>query len=158
GYCPKTIDYLVQHEQAYQQELAFIANPPADVEIVQIFAGKKLHSKLLGSTDSDLRHDHKIGVAAGKAYLEQQNAFESNALNAINQTDISEFSEADYAHDPQTQSACLWTKTHLQAIEEVEVEQKELTQQEVTQQEEHQQLAPRELVAQRTLPPQRLSA
>ncbi|MGY0580418.1 MAG: patatin-like phospholipase family protein [Paraglaciecola chathamensis] len=158
GYCPKTIDYLVQHEQAYQQELAFIANPPADVEIVQIFAGKKLHSKLLGSTDSDLRHDHKIGVAAGKAYLEQQNAFESNALNAINQTDISEFSEADYAHDPQTQSACLWTETHLQAIEEVEVEQKELTQQEVTQQEEHQQLAPRELVAQRTLPPQRLSA
>ena len=153
GYCPKTIDYLVQHEQAYQQELAFIANPPADVEIVQIFAGKKLHSKLLGSTDSDLRHDHKIGVAAGKAYLEQQNAFESNALNAINQADISEFSEAEYAHSPQTQSARLWTEAQLQAIEQEEVEQKE-----VTQQEEHQQLAPRELVAQRTLPPQRLSA
>lgn len=80
GYCPKTIDYLVQHEQAYQQELAFIANPPVDVEIVQIFAGEKLHSKLLGSTDMDLKRDHKIGVAAGKAFLQEQYAFESAAL------------------------------------------------------------------------------
>lgn len=71
GHCPKTINYLVQHEQAYQQELAFIANPPADVEIIQIFAGKPLHSKLLGSTDSDLRHDYKVGVSAGKHFLAQ---------------------------------------------------------------------------------------
>ena len=82
GYCPKTIDYLVQHEQAYQQELAFIANPPADVEIVQIFAGEKLHSKLLGSTDMDLKRDHKIGVAAGKAFLQEQYAFESAELES----------------------------------------------------------------------------
>ncbi len=32
GDCPKTIDYLVPHEQ----ELAFIANPPEDVEVIQI--------------------------------------------------------------------------------------------------------------------------
>ena len=76
GHCPKTINYLVQHEQAYQQELAFIANPPADVEIIQIFAGTKLHSKLLGSADSDLRHDYKIGVEAGRDYL-----FEHGELN-----------------------------------------------------------------------------
>ncbi|WP_334063402.1 patatin-like phospholipase family protein [Alteromonas genovensis] len=74
GHCPKTINYLVQHEQAYQQELAFIANPPADVEIIQIFAGKTLHSKLLGSTDSDLRHDYKVGVSAGKHFLAQHEA------------------------------------------------------------------------------------
>ena len=74
GHCPKTINYLVQHEQAYQQELAFIANPPADVEIIQIFAGKPLHSKLLGSTDSDLRHDYKVGVSAGKYFLAQHEA------------------------------------------------------------------------------------
>jgi predicted patatin/cPLA2 family phospholipase len=74
GYCPKTINYLMQHEQAYQQELAFIANPPEDLEIVQIFADVKLQSKLLGSTDMDLRHDHRVGVAAGKAFLEQENA------------------------------------------------------------------------------------
>jgi predicted patatin/cPLA2 family phospholipase len=78
GYCPKTIDYLVQHEEAYQQELAFIANPPADLEIVQIFADKKLQSKLLGSTDTDLRHDHRVGVEVGKAFLEQENALDQN--------------------------------------------------------------------------------
>jgi predicted patatin/cPLA2 family phospholipase len=72
AYCPKTIDYLVQHEQAYQHELAFIANPPADVEIMQIFAAQTLQSKLLGSTDSELRHDHRLGLVAGKAFVEQQ--------------------------------------------------------------------------------------
>ena len=81
GHCPKTINYLVQHEQAYQQELAFIANPPADAEIVQIFAGTKLQSKLLGSADSDLRHDYKVGVAAGKSYLMQQLASKPTPLN-----------------------------------------------------------------------------
>ncbi|WP_166424547.1 patatin family protein [Paraglaciecola sp. 20A4] len=83
GYCPKTIDYLVQHEKAYQQELAFIANPPSDVEIVQIFADEKLQSKLLGSTDNDLKHDHKVGVAAGKAYLLQHNVTEQNKRSEI---------------------------------------------------------------------------
>ncbi|MGB2707618.1 MAG: DUF6363 domain-containing protein, partial [Pseudoalteromonas nigrifaciens] len=73
GYCPKTIDYLLQHEQAYQEELEFIANPPEDVEIIQIFATEKLHSKLLGSSDNDLRFDHKLGLQAGRAYLAEQN-------------------------------------------------------------------------------------
>lgn len=71
GFCPKTIDYLVQHEQAYQDELAFIANPPEDVEIVQIFATENLQSKLLGSTDTDLRHDYHAGLSAGKQFLTQ---------------------------------------------------------------------------------------
>ena len=34
GQCPKTIDYMLQHEQAYRKALDFIANPPDDVEIV----------------------------------------------------------------------------------------------------------------------------
>lgn len=83
GFCPKTIDYLVQHEKAYQQELAFIANPPADVEILQIFAGEKLQSKLLGSTDNDLKHDHKVGIAAGKAFLQQHKTIENNKLTRL---------------------------------------------------------------------------
>ncbi|AEP29684.1 patatin [Glaciecola nitratireducens FR1064] len=70
GYCPKTIDYLSQHEQAYQQELAFIADPPDDVELVQIFAKKPLHSKLLGSSDKDLQHDYNAGITAGNAFLQ----------------------------------------------------------------------------------------
>ena len=72
GYCPKTIDYLIQHEQAYMQELAFIANPPEDTEVIQIFADDKLQSKLLGSTDHDLRHDYKLGLSAGLNYLTAQ--------------------------------------------------------------------------------------
>lgn len=70
GYCPKTLDYLLQHEQAYLDELTFIANPPEDVEIVQIFADEKLHSKLLGSSNDDLRFDHKMGLRAGRSFLQ----------------------------------------------------------------------------------------
>ena len=69
GHCPKTISFLLQHEQAYKEELAFIANPPSDVQIIQIFANEKLQSKLLGSTDNDLRHDYKIGMEAGRRFL-----------------------------------------------------------------------------------------
>ncbi|MBQ4833347.1 patatin family protein [Pseudoalteromonas sp. MMG010] len=73
GYCPKTLDYLIQHEQAYLDELNFIASPPSDVEIIQIFADEKLHSKLLGSSNDDLRFDHKLGLDAGRSYLAMQN-------------------------------------------------------------------------------------
>ena len=73
GTCPKTIDYLLQHEQAYQKELAFIENPPESVEVIQIFASDKLQSKLLGSTDAQLRHDYKLGKQAGSAFLETEN-------------------------------------------------------------------------------------
>ena len=73
GYCPKTLDYLIQHEKAYLDELEFIANPPDDVEIIQIFADEKLHSKLLGSSNNDLRFDHKLGLDAGRSYLAMQN-------------------------------------------------------------------------------------
>jgi predicted patatin/cPLA2 family phospholipase len=73
-YCPKTIHYLVQHEQAYQQELAFIAKPPEDVEIIQIIAENNLQSKLLGSTEMDLQHDYRAGIASGNAFLQTQKA------------------------------------------------------------------------------------
>jgi len=75
GHCPKMIDYLVQHEQAYQKELAFITNPPEDVEIIQIFAEDTLQSKLLGSTDIDLQHDYSAGITAGNTFLETQKRF-----------------------------------------------------------------------------------
>jgi predicted patatin/cPLA2 family phospholipase len=70
GHCPKTIDYLIQHEQAYRQELAFIANPPNDVELIQIFAKDHLRSKRLGSSDIDLQHDYRAGIDAGNAFLQ----------------------------------------------------------------------------------------
>ena len=71
GTCPKTIDYLLQHEHAYQKELAFIENPPDGVEIIQIFASDKLQSKLLGSTDAQLRYDYKMGIMAGSSFLKK---------------------------------------------------------------------------------------
>jgi predicted patatin/cPLA2 family phospholipase len=74
-YCPKMIDYWVQHEQAYQRELAFITTPPEDVEIIQIFAEDNLQSKFLGSTDMDLQHDYRAGINAGNAFLETQKPF-----------------------------------------------------------------------------------
>jgi predicted patatin/cPLA2 family phospholipase len=70
GHCPKTIDYLVQHEQAYRRELSFIADPPDDVELIQIFAKDHLRSKRLGSSDIDLEHDYRVGIAAGNAFLQ----------------------------------------------------------------------------------------
>ena len=73
GHCPKTISFLLQHEQAYKEELAFIANPPSDVQIIQIFAKEKLQSKLLGSTDANLKRDYKIGVEAGRGFLRHYN-------------------------------------------------------------------------------------
>jgi predicted patatin/cPLA2 family phospholipase len=74
GYCPKTLDYLIQHEQAYLDELNFIKKPPSDVEIIQIFANETLHSKLLGSSNDDLRFDHKLGLQAGRIYLKNQHS------------------------------------------------------------------------------------
>ncbi|CAB9493289.1 patatin-like phospholipase family protein [Alteromonas macleodii] len=87
GTCPKTIDYLLQHEHAYQKELAFIENPPEGVEVIQIFAPNKLQSKLLGSTDAQLRHDYNLGKKAGIAFLEAESAseaeFESEAAAVL---------------------------------------------------------------------------
>ena len=78
GTCPKTIDYLLQHEHAYQKELAFIENPPEGVEVIQIFAPKKLQSKLLGSSDAQLRNDYKLGQYAGAAFLEAEGKAETH--------------------------------------------------------------------------------
>jgi predicted patatin/cPLA2 family phospholipase len=88
GYCPKTLDYLIQHEQAYLDELEFIASPPDDVEIIQIFANEKLHSKLLGSSNNDLRFDHKLGLEAGRSYLVQQSL---NASTSTHDYAVSEY-------------------------------------------------------------------
>ncbi len=69
GQCPKTIDYLLQHENAYQRELAFINNPPDDVEIIQLFSNQKLQSKLLGSSNAELKHDYAEGKLVGASFL-----------------------------------------------------------------------------------------
>ena len=97
GTCPKTIDYLLQHEQAYQKELAFIENPPEGVEVIQIFASDKLQSKLLGSTDAQLRHDYKLGKQAGSAFLETENKVIAYQLEENRQPVASFFDVTDTA-------------------------------------------------------------
>ena len=92
GHCPKTIDYLLQHELAYRKELAFIENPPEGIEIIQVFAPKKLQSKLLGSSDAQLRNDYKLGQQAGAHFLAHNTPLNDGSLhdtgNATNLTAI----------------------------------------------------------------------
>ena len=99
GTCPKTIDYLLQHEHAYQKELAFIENPPEGVEVIQIFAPNKLQSKLLGSTDAQLRHDYNLGKKAGITFLEAESAseaqFESETIAVITKENEAETLSSD---------------------------------------------------------------
>ncbi len=78
GYCPKSIDYLSQHDKAYKQELAFLADPPEDAELIQIFAKDPLHSKLLGSNDKDLQFDYNAGITAGTAFLRTHHIWQRN--------------------------------------------------------------------------------
>jgi predicted patatin/cPLA2 family phospholipase len=67
--CPRPIDYLVQHQRAYQEALDFIASPPKGVIVEQIFPSETLSSRLIGSTPSQLRNDYLQGIDAGKFFL-----------------------------------------------------------------------------------------
>ena len=82
AYCPISIDYLNQYMAAYQQELNFIAKPPNDVEIIQIFAEDHLHSSLLKSTREDLQHDYNAGINAGTDFLQSHSLLESIYLTS----------------------------------------------------------------------------
>lgn len=82
AYCPKSIDYLNQYMKAYQLELNFIAKPPHDVEIIQVFAEDHLHSHLLNSTREDLQHDYNAGISAGAAFLHAHSLIESTYLSS----------------------------------------------------------------------------
>jgi len=82
GQCPKTIEYLLQHEKAYQRELAFITNPPEDVEIIQLFSQNTLKSKLLGSSNDELKHDYAEGKTIGRLFINHTNGVLENVNSA----------------------------------------------------------------------------
>ncbi|MBL4796168.1 MAG: patatin-like phospholipase family protein [Oleispira sp.] len=67
--CPKVLDLITHHENAYQQTLNFIAQPPDDVEIVQIYPQQALASGLVGSSDQSLNDDYHLGFSAGLSFL-----------------------------------------------------------------------------------------
>lgn len=67
--CPKVLELITHHENAYQATLNFIKRPPSDVEIVQIFPQQPLESKLVGSKADSLEHDYALGFQAGLEFL-----------------------------------------------------------------------------------------
>ncbi len=71
--CPKVLDLITHHENAYQRTLDFIAQPPSDVEIVQIHPQQALTSRLVGSRPEWLNTDYALGFQAGLNFLQQDN-------------------------------------------------------------------------------------
>ncbi|WP_432464204.1 patatin-like phospholipase family protein [Agarivorans sp. QJM3NY_33] len=71
GECPKALDYQLIHEQAYQQSLDFMHQPPEDAQVFQIHPSQALSSKLLGSKTSALEQDYQLGLEAGFRFVEQ---------------------------------------------------------------------------------------
>lgn len=62
---------LESHEQAYEDALSFMHQPPAGVEIVQIAPEAPLRSQVFGSRSDALMADYAIGCRAGKVALAQ---------------------------------------------------------------------------------------
>jgi len=69
--CPKILDLITHHENAYQKTLNFLAKPPKGIEIIQIFPEQPLGSSLVGSSDVALNDDYQLGIQAGSMFLNQ---------------------------------------------------------------------------------------
>jgi len=69
--CPKVLDLITHHENAYQKTLEFIEQPPKGIEIVQIYPEQALASSLVGSSDESLNNDYDLGIRAGLGFLKR---------------------------------------------------------------------------------------
>ena len=69
--CPKLIDLITHHENAYQQTLAFINSPPEGTQVIQVFPEKALSSNLIKSSYESLNEDYTMGVNVGLAFANQ---------------------------------------------------------------------------------------
>lgn len=67
--CPKALEIVNAHERYYQQSMQFLAQPPADAEVISISPPEPLQSKMLGSSDNALQSDYEMGLAVGKQLL-----------------------------------------------------------------------------------------
>ncbi len=63
------VEYLAHHEAVYQSSLAFLDNPPEDLQILQLCPPTPLSSRLIGSEDKSLRYDYLSGMAMGRRTL-----------------------------------------------------------------------------------------
>ena len=72
--CPKVLDIITGHENAYNEALDFMHKPPADAEIIEIAPPRKLASRLLGSKKEALDADYQMGFEIGTQFLATQQA------------------------------------------------------------------------------------
>ena len=72
--CPKVLDIITGHENAYDEALDFIQAPPADAQIIEIAPQEKLHSQLIGSSEKALAADYQRGYEMGTAFLASEAA------------------------------------------------------------------------------------
>jgi predicted patatin/cPLA2 family phospholipase len=82
--CPKVLDLITHHENAYQATLNFIARPPKGIEIIQIFPEQLLASSLVGSSHESLNQDYDLGFKAGLNFLSRYENSYTNNKRAFN--------------------------------------------------------------------------
>ena len=70
GRCPKVLDIITEHENAYDNALDFINSPPSDVNIIELSPPRPLLSKIMGSSEAALNSDYEMGFEVGLKFLE----------------------------------------------------------------------------------------
>lgn len=70
--CPKVLDIITGHENAYNEALDFIHTPPEDAQVIEIAPPQPLASRILGSDDAALTADYKMGYEMGLQFLSSQ--------------------------------------------------------------------------------------
>jgi len=69
--CPTVLDIITRHEFAYEDAIAFIDNPPADTQVIEIAPPKELESRIIGSSEEAMISDYEMGFESGLAFLEK---------------------------------------------------------------------------------------
>lgn len=72
--CPKVLEIITGHENAYNEALNFIQSPPKDAQIIEIAPPKALASRILGSSDEALTADYNMGYEMGTQFLSSHHA------------------------------------------------------------------------------------
>ena len=72
--CPKVLDIITGHENAYNEAIKFIHSPPNDANIIEIAPPQKLASQLVGSSEEALAADYKMGYEIGTQFLASKDA------------------------------------------------------------------------------------
>jgi predicted patatin/cPLA2 family phospholipase len=65
----QTAAMVETHLKSYRAARRFIESPPEGVTVIEIAPAKPLRSRLLGSKIDTLRHDYRVGLDCGRAFL-----------------------------------------------------------------------------------------